>query len=57
MFFINKPDFSSDLTIFMILYISTFEIISVVIIDLKIFFWKAAFVAAAAVNLNGIKTV
>ena len=34
---------------------SLFEIINVDIPDAKTFFWLAAFVAAAAVNSNGIK--
>ena len=42
----------------MISFISTFEIINVVILDTKIFFLKAASVTvAAAVNPNGIKTL
>ena len=42
----------------MISFISTFEIINVVILDPKIFFLKAASVTvAAAVNPNGIKTL
>ena len=42
----------------MISFISTFEIINVVILDPKIFFLKAASViVAAAVNPNGIKTL
>ena len=45
--FINKSDSSSDLTIFMISLISSFEIISVVTPDLNIFF----------VNPNVIKTL
>ena len=47
-----------DLTIFMISFISSFEIISVVIPDPKILFWIAASVADTdAVNPNGIKTI
>ena len=55
-----------DLTIFMILYLSSLEIINVVIRDansewrpdLNIFLWIAASVADAfAVNPNGIKTL
>ena len=39
-------------------FISSFEIINVVVPDPKIFFWIAASVAYAAdVNPNGIKTV
>ena len=42
----------------MISFISTFEIINVVILGPKIFFLKAASViVAAAVNPNGIKTL
>ena len=42
----------------MISFISTFEIINLVILDPKIFFLKAASViVAAAVNPNGIKTL
>ena len=56
--FINKPDFSRDLTIFMISFIFSFEIINVVIPDPKMFFWIDESVAdAAAVNPNGIKTL
>ena len=56
--FINKPDSSSDLTIFMVSFISSFEVISVAIPDPNIFLWIAASVArAAAVNSNGIKTL
>ena len=48
-----------DLAIFMILFISSLEIINVVIADLNIFWWIAASVAAAAaaVNSNRIKTL
>ena len=59
--FINKPDSLKDLAIFMILFISSLEIINVVIADLNIFWWIAASVAAAAaaaaVNPNRIKTL
>ena len=55
--FINKPDYLRDLTIFMISFTSSFEIISVVITDPNFFLLIAASVVdAAAVNLNGIKT-
>ena len=55
---INNPDSSRDLTIFLILFISSLEIVSVVKPDPNIFLWIAAFVAdAAAVNPNGIKTL
>ena len=53
---INNPDFSSYLTIFIISFISSLEIINVVLPDLNILLWIAAFVSdAAAVNPNGIK--
>ena len=56
--FINKPDFCSDLTNFIISFISSFEIINVVTPDQNIFLWIATFAAdAAAVNPNGIKTL
>ena len=55
--FINKPDSSRYLTIFIISFISSLEIISVVVPDPNIFLWIAAFVTdAAAINSNGIKT-
>ena len=54
--FINEPDSSRDLTNFMIPFISSFEIINVVVPDPNFFLWIAASVAAAAaVNPNGIK--
>ena len=56
--FINKPDSSRDLIIFMISFISSLEIIYVVVQDPDIFLWIAVSVAdAAAVNPNGIKTL
>ena len=56
--FINNPDSSRDLTIFIISFISSLESINVVKPDLNIFLWIAAFVtAAAAVNPHGIKTL
>ena len=56
--FINKPDTSSDLIIFIILFISSFEIINVVTLDPNIFLWIIASVAdAAGFNPNGIKTL
>ena len=71
--FINKPDSSWDVTIFMISFISSLEIIKVVVRkanskerktkihgwpDPKNFLWIAASVAdTAAVNPNGIKTL
>ena len=51
-----KTDSSSDLTIFIISFISSLEIINVVLPDPNIFLWIAVYVAdAAAVNPNGIK--
>ena len=48
---------SNDLTIFIISFISSFEIGNVVLWDPNIFLWVVASVAAAAtVNPNGIKT-
>ena len=41
----------------MISFISSLEIINVVMSDPDIFLWIAASVAAAAVNPNGIKTL
>ena len=58
MFFINKPDSSTDLTVFMTSLISSFEIINVVPPGPNIFLWIAASVAeAATVNPNGIETL
>ena len=55
--FINNPDSSRDLTIFMTSFISSLKII-VVKPDPNIFLWTAAFVAdATAANPNGIKTL
>ena len=55
--FINNPDSLRELTIFMISFISSLEIINVVKPDPKIFLWIAVSVVdAAAVNPNGIKT-
>ena len=54
--FIDKPDSSRYLTIFMISFISSFEIINVVIPDSNIFLCIAASVAdAIAVDSNGMK--
>ena len=54
--FINNPDSSRELTIFIISLISSLEIFSVVKPDLNIFLWIAVSVVdAAAVNPNGIK--
>ena len=56
--FINKPVFSIYFTIFMKSSVSSFEVINVVIPDLEISLGFPAFAAgAAAVNLNGIKTI
>ena len=46
--FINKPVSSRDLIIFMISFISSFEIVSVVMSGLKIFFWIPVSVADVA---------
>ena len=55
--FINKSDFSDDLAIFMISFISSFETFNVVIPDPSIFWWiTSSLVDAAAVYPNGIKT-
>ena len=55
--FINKPDSSKDLTIFIISFRSSFNVINVVTPDPNFFLLIAASVsdAAAAVNPNGIK--
>ena len=64
--FIDRPDFSNDLTILILLIISWFEIFNVVVCeatskgrrDPNIFLWRATSVAnTAAVNHNGIKTL
>ena len=55
--FVNKLGSSCDLTIFRISFISSFDIISVVIPDSKNFFYiSAPVVDAATVNPNDIKT-
>ena len=55
---INNPDSSSELTTFMISFISLFESTNVVMADPNIFLWIAASVAdATAVNPNGTKTL
>ena len=57
MHFINNPDFSRDLTIFIISFIFSFKIVNVVLSDPNIFLRMSASVAdAAAVDPNGIKT-
>ena len=64
--FINNPDYSIDLNMFIISLISSFEIINVVLREAKsegrpdpnIFLWIAPSVTdAAAFNPNGIKTL
>ena len=56
--FINKPESSRDLTIFITFSISSFDIISVVVPDPKIVLCIPASAAnSAAVNPNGIKTL
>ena len=55
--FINKPDSSRNLTVFMISLIFSLEIINFVIPDPNIFCWIATSVAdAGSVKPNGIKT-
>ena len=54
--FINKQDLSSDLTTFIISFISPLEIINVVAPDPNILLWIAAFVGGAdAVNPKVLK--
>ena len=54
--FIYNPDSSSHLTIFIISFTSSLEIISIVKLNSNIFLWIAASVAdAAGVNPNGIE--
>ena len=56
--FISNPDSSRDLTVFIISFISSLEIISLVKLDPNIFLWIAAPVAdATAANPNVIKTL
>ena len=55
--FINRPNYSRDLIIFMMSFISSLEIVNVALSDPKIFLGiVTSFAAAAAVNPNGIKT-
>ena len=55
---VNKPESSDDLTIFMTSFISSFEIINVVLPDRNIFLGRPASIAdTAVVNPNGIKTL
>ena len=54
--FINKPDSSRDLIIFMISFISSLQIIRAIVSEPNIFLLIAASVAdAAAVSRNGFK--
>ena len=57
--FNNKAEFSRDLTIFIMSSISSFDIVSVVVPEPKIFLGIPASAAAdaAAVNPNGIETL
>ena len=56
--FIKKLDSSNGLTIFIISFIFSFEIINVAAPDPNILLWIAASAAdTAAVNLNGSKTL
>ena len=56
--FINKPDSSRDLIIFMMSLIFSLETINIVLPDLNDFLLIAVSVAtAAAVNPNGIKSL
>ena len=56
--FISKPNSSSDVTIFIISFISSFSITDVALPDPNIYLWIAASVAgSAAVNSNGINTL
>ena len=55
MSFINNPDSSRDLTVFIMSLISSLKIISVVKQDQRIFLWVAASVVDTAINSNGIK--
>ena len=55
--FINKPESSRDFIILIILWISSFGIISVVFPDPNIFLCILASAADAVVNPKGIKTL
>ena len=58
MLFSNKPNFLTDLTISIILFTFSFEIINDAIPNPNIYLWIAAsFTDATAINLNGIKTL
>ena len=54
--FINKPESSIDLEIFVISFVSSFPFIDVFVPDPNIFLWIAASLADA-VNTNGIKAL
>ena len=54
--FINKPESSSDLEIFVISFVSSFPFIDVFVPDPNIFLWIGASLADA-VNTNGIKAL
>ena len=53
--FVKKSDYSSDLTIFIISFISAFKVINV--ITPNVFSWMAASFVAADVDSNRIKTL
>ena len=53
----SKPDSSRDLTTFIILLISSLEIINPVAPDQSIFLWINASIVAAAIRPNGVKTL
>ena len=56
--FIDKPDFSRDLTTFMMPFISSFEIVNVVTSDQNVLFWIAGSVLdTSALNPHDIKTL
>ena len=54
--FINKPESSSDLEIFVISFVSSFPFIDAFVPDPNIFLWIGASLADA-VNTNGIKAL
>ena len=56
MSFINKRNSSRDLSILIISFISSFEIVNSYYQGPNIFLWLAASVAATSVNSDGIKT-
>ena len=57
MVFMNKPHSWRDLNIFMMLFISSLEIIDIVILDPSITLWIAASVSAAAIYSNSVETL